>query len=158
MASARDERIGVLFVCLGNICRSPMAEGVFGHLAAERGVAHRFRVDSAGTAAYHVGEPPDRRTLAVLRRHGIALRSVARQVRADDFEDFAWILAMDRSNRDHLLRIAPDHLAHKVHLALDPVGGGDVTDPYYGGPEGFERNFAQLSEALDAWIDRMLAG
>ena len=134
-----------------------MAEGLFRHKLARRGLADRFRVESAGTAAYHEGEPPDRRTLAVLRKHGIALNSLARKVRADDFHAFDWILAMDSSNLSDLRRSCPDHLSHKLHRTLDSVDGGDVGDPYYGGPAGFDRNFAELDQALDAWLDRMLA-
>lgn len=152
-----SDRIGVLFVCLGNICRSPMAEGLFAHRVRERGLQARFRVESAGTAAYHEGERPDSRTLDVLRKNGIALNSRARQVRAEDFDEFDWILAMDASNLSNLRRICPDRHLDKVHRVLDLVGGGDVADPYYGGPDGFDRNFAQLDEALAVWLDRILA-
>ena len=152
-----SDRVGVLFVCLGNICRSPMAEGLFLHLVAQRGLSDRFRIESAGTAAYHVGERPDRRTLAVLRKNGISLNSLARQVRADDFHTFDWILAMDASNLSNLRQICPDHLTHKLHKTLEPLGGADVQDPYYGGPDGFDRNFAELEEALAIWLDRMIA-
>ena len=150
-----QDRIGVLFVCLGNICRSPMAEGLFAHKVRERGLTDRFRVESAGTAAYHEGERPDSRTLEVLRRNGIRLDSRARQVRRDDFEQFDWILAMDRSNLGNLRRICPEAYAHRLHLTLEPTGGADVPDPYYGGPGGFDHNFAQLDEALEIWLDRM---
>ena len=144
----------VLFVCLGNICRSPMAEGLLQHLVRERGLADRYRIESAGTAAYHVGELPDRRTLAVLRAHGISLHSRSRQVRDSDFDEFDWILAMDQSNYRNLMRICPDHRVERVHKTLEPLGGGDVQDPYYGGPSGFDDNYAELEEALGAWLDR----
>ena len=144
----------VLFVCLGNICRSPMAEGLLQHLVRTRGLGERYRVDSAGTAAYHEGEAPDRRTLAVLRKHGIGLHSRARQVRREDFDEYDWILAMDQSNYRNLMRVCPDHRTDRVHKTLDPVGGGDVQDPYYGGPSGFDDNFAELERALNAWLDR----
>lgn len=147
--------IGVLFVCLGNICRSPMAEGLFLHRIRQRGLAERFRVESAGTAAYHVGEPPDRRTLAVLRKHGIGLDSRARQVDAGDFDRFDYVLAMDASNLRNLRSVCPDDRRDRLHLCLEPVGGGDVPDPYYGGPSGFDDNFEMLSRALDGWLDRM---
>lgn len=151
-----SDRIGVLFVCLGNICRSPMAEGLFVHLVAQRGLGDRFHIESAGTAAYHVGESPDRRTLAVLRKNGISLDSRARQVRGDDFHEFDWILAMDDSNLANLRRVCPDHLTHKLHKTLEPIGGADVADPYYGGPSGFDDNFAELDRALGLWLDRMV--
>jgi protein-tyrosine-phosphatase len=156
--SAEDQPIRVLFVCLGNICRSPMAQGLFAHLAEQRGLAHRFEVDSAGTAAYHQGEPPDARTVAVLRGRGVALDHRARQVQADDFEAFDWVIAMDAANLRALRGRCPEPLRGRLHLARDPIGGGDVDDPYYGGAEGFERNFEELTRALDAWIDRMLGG
>ena len=149
-----SDRTAVLFVCLGNICRSPMAEGVLQHLVERRGIGDRYRVESAGTAAYHVGEPPDPRTLDVLRRNGIALRSYARQVRDSDFDEFDWILAMDQSNFRTLMRRCPDHRVGRVHKTLELMGGGDVSDPYYGGPDGFDTNYAELVEALEAWLDR----
>ena len=137
----------VLFVCLGNICRSPMADAI---------ARHRYphlTVDSAGTGAYHVGEPADPRTLAVLRRHGIPYQGRARQVRRADFEDFELILAMDRSNQRDLLRIAPASRAHQVRLVLEPLGEGrEVGDPYYGGPGGFDRAFEELDEAIGRWL------
>ena len=147
----------VLFVCLGNICRSPMAHGVFQHAVGVRGLSDRFEVDSAGTAAYHVGNRPDPRTLAVLEGAGIELVHRARQATATDALHFDYLLAMDRSNRDALQRLAP-RSADKIHLMLDPIGGGDVADPYYGGPDGFAVNFAQIERATAAWIDRMMAG
>lgn len=148
----------VLFVCLGNICRSPMAHGLFLHRVAERGLTGRLRADSAGTGAWHAGEPPDPRTLATLRRHGIDLAHRARQVVPEDFVRFDLLLAMDASNHRTLLDRAPPGSRDRVRTVLEPVGGGDVADPYYGGPEGFETNFAQLDRALAAWIDHLARG
>ena len=139
----------ILFVCLGNICRSPMAEGVLLGLIEQRGLSG-IEVDSAGTAAYHAGEPPDPRTREVLERNGSPCRGRARQVRAEDFERFDVIFAMDRSNLRNLQRICPERHAHKVRLVL---GDADVEDPYYGGPEGFQRNYEQLVDALSAWLE-----
>jgi len=150
------ERVGVLFVCLGNICRSPMADGLFQDRVQRDGVAGRFVVESAGTAAYHVGELADPRTREVLQRRGIDLRSRARRVADDDFERFDWILAMDGSNLSNLRRRCPAQHDHKLHRVLDPLGGGDVDDPYYGGSSGFDRNCDQLLEAFDHWLPRML--
>ena len=138
-----DRRIGVLFVCLGNICRSPLAEGVFRHVVREAGLEHRFEIDSAGTSAYHVGEPPDRRTAAVAERRGIVLDSRARQFRSEDLTRFDYVLAMDRSNLAAVERAARGTKPiGEVRLLreFDPEAGDDleVPDPYYGEPQGFE--------------------
>jgi protein-tyrosine phosphatase len=130
----------VLFVGLGNICRSPAAEGVFRHLVAAAGLAHEFVIDSAGTGAWHVGQPADDRMRQAARARGIRLSSIARQVVASDFDDYDWILAMDTSNLQHLRRHS--HASHHARIRLfrdfDPEAPGtDVPDPYYGGPEGF---------------------
>lgn len=131
----------VLFVCLGNICRSPAAEAVFRHLVDEAGLADQFVIDSAGTGAWHIGEPADARMReAAVRRH-VRLAGLARQVQASDFTRFDHILAMDASNLAHLRQRAPR--AHQATLRLfrdfDPEGPGeDVPDPYYGGADGFD--------------------
>jgi len=133
--------IRVLFVCLGNICRSPAAEAAFLHLVAEAGRDREFVVDSAGTGAWHVGERADARMRQAAVRRGFEIRSVARQVTRTDFEDFDWILAMDASNLDTLYRLAPAPRRAKVRLFrdLDPDGRGqDVPDPYYGDTSGFD--------------------
>ncbi len=134
--------IRVLFVCLGNICRSPTAEGVFRHLLETRSLSDRIAADSAGTAAYHIGQPPDRRSQAAARRRHIDLSGQrARQVVMADFGRFDYLLAMDRENLANLLAICPPDAAHKVRLLLDfgPGGAGEnVPDPYYGGGDGFE--------------------
>ncbi len=132
-----------------------MAEGIFLQLVEERGVADHFEIESAGTAGYHVGSRPDRRTLEVLERHGVRLDSRSRQVADDDFRRFDYILAMDRSNLRDLERRCPRQHRSKLHLALEPTTGGDVPDPYYGGPRGFDLNYEQLTTALDAWLERM---
>lgn len=134
------------FVCLGNICRSPTAEGIMLHRVAEAGLSQRIRADSAGTAAYHVGERPDPRTLEAARERGVLLPSIARRFEPLDFSRFDYVLAMDRANREHLLRMAPCREARqKVRLlrAFDPGcdGDADVPDPYYGGPQGFAEVF-----------------
>jgi protein-tyrosine phosphatase len=133
--------IRVLFVCLGNICRSPAAEAAFLHLVAEAGRDREFVVDSAGTGAWHVGDRADARMRHAAARRGIEIRSVARQVTRTDFEDFDWILAMDASNLETLHRLAPAARRAKVRLFrdLDPDGRGqDVPDPYYGDTSGFD--------------------
>ncbi|MGH8642037.1 MAG: low molecular weight protein-tyrosine-phosphatase [Burkholderiales bacterium] len=135
-------KISVLFVCTGNICRSPTAEAVFKHCVREAGLAGRIVSDSAGTHDYHVGEPPDPRTQRAAKRRGYELGALrARRVRRDDFERFDYVLAMDEANLWQLERLCPREHAHKLKLFLD-FGGGpprEVPDPYYGGPEGFER-------------------
>jgi protein-tyrosine phosphatase len=156
--SAPDaQRISVLFVCLGNICRSPLAEGVFRHLVEEEGLGDSFDIDSAGTGAWHVGEPPDGRAAAVAQRHGITLDSRARQVEAEDFQRFHHILAMDRSNLRELQAMA-DLTGANVDLRLlrehDPVGEEDeVPDPYYGGAGGFDHVYEMVRRSCEALLE-----
>ena len=161
----------LLFVCLGNICRSPLAEGLFVHLARERGVLERFRVDSAGTGGWHAGEPADGRMRAVAARRGVELTSRARRVEPrSDFPGaggaggFDLIVAMDLSNRDDLLDAGAP--AERVSLlrSWDPTLAGrperdlEVPDPYYGGPEGFERVFEMVERACAGLLDGPPAG
>ncbi|GIX29600.1 MAG: phosphotyrosine protein phosphatase [Porticoccaceae bacterium] len=135
--------VGVLFVCLGNICRSPTAEGVFERLAAEAGLAHRLRVDSAGTGPWHVGKPPDPRAVAAARARGYEIGHLrARQVEPADFERFDYLLAMDRHNLAALEAFKPPGFTGHLGLFLDFAGVRgleEVPDPYGGGPAGFER-------------------
>ena len=131
------------FVCLGNICRSPIGEGVMRHLVQGAGLADKVEVDSAGTADYHAGEPPDARARAAARRLGIEVGGRARQFKRADFERFDYVLAMDRSNFDDLSELARDpQLQKRLHLlrAFDPTSlpGASVPDPYYGGDEDFD--------------------
>jgi protein-tyrosine phosphatase len=140
----------ILFVCLGNICRSPTAEGVLRAIAAREFPELPLTVDSAGTANYHVGEPPDRRTVAAARRRGYDLSAQrARQVAADDFDRFDYLLAMDRANLAELERRRPRNAAAQagLFLAFAPDSGFvEVPDPYHGGVEDFER-VLELCEA-----------
>ena len=133
----------ILFVCLGNICRSPTAEAVLRELAAREAPELVLEVDSAGTAAYHVGQPPDPRTSAAAARRGYDLsRLRARTVEPVDFERFDLILAMDRENLKALRRRAPSHAHERLRLFLEfspDAAPEDVPDPYYGGPNGFEQ-------------------
>lgn len=134
----------ILFVCLGNICRSPTAEGVMRHLVEEEGLSGEIELDSAGTGGWHVGDPPDPRSREAARRRGIVVAGAARQVARADFDDFDLILAMDRANLRDLRALAPPDAPAEVKLLreydADSVGGGDldVPDPYYGGPDGFD--------------------
>jgi protein-tyrosine phosphatase len=135
----------VLFVCLGNICRSPTAEGVMRRLVREAGLEDRITIDSAGTGGWHFGSAPDERSTAAARRRGITLEGAARTVSPADFDDWDLLIAMDRDNQRELLRRAPDAAAReKVKLLreYDPAsvasGELEVPDPYYGGERGFE--------------------
>ncbi len=135
--------IRVLFVCLGNICRSPTAQGVFESLIEDQGLGATVGADSAGTGAYHLGQPPDGRAIAAAALRGIDLsRYRARQVMAQDFHDFDLVLAMDRSNHGAMTGIVPEGKEGRLRLFLDfapELGIDDVPDPYYGGTGGFER-------------------
>ncbi|MCB9740555.1 MAG: low molecular weight phosphotyrosine protein phosphatase [Deltaproteobacteria bacterium] len=154
-------KIRVCFVCLGNICRSPQAEGVFLRELAARGLRDRFEVDSAGTGAYHVGERPDPRTLATSERHGVPLPSRARHFVAGDFERFDYVVAMDRSNAEHLRRLARNE-SERERISLlrswDAAADGDeVPDPYYGGADGFENVFAICTAGARGLLDSLVA-
>jgi protein-tyrosine phosphatase len=133
--------VRVLFCCMGNICRSPTAEGVLRHMAQAAGLQDRIRIDSAGTHDYHVGHPPDRRTQATAAMRGYDLSNQrARQVSSRDFLDYDYILAMDADNLAHLQAIAPSTQRDKARLFLDystAHKGKEVPDPYYGGDDGF---------------------
>ena len=156
--------VSVLFVCLGNICRSPLAEGVFTSVAESRGLGSRFEADSAGTGAYHVGEPPDARATAVAARHGVDLPSVARQVTRRDFEHFDLVVAMDRSNRRSLERLRgprPRPGAARIVLMRDhdpDPDSPDVPDPYYGSADGFERVYRIVQRCCEGLLDELAAG
>jgi protein-tyrosine phosphatase len=143
-----DATIHICFVCLGNICRSPTAEGVMTHLVKEAGLAHRFEISSAGTGAYHVGERADARSAAAARRQGIELTSEARQFVADDYERFDYVVAMDRKNHAHLQQLARNARDRsKLHLlrTFDSLAKiHDVPDPY------FEDNFDEVFEICRA--------
>ena len=153
--------IGVLLVCTGNICRSPTAEGVMRHLAKKRGLADHVRIESAGTHDYHVGEPPDPRTLKHASKRGYDMSAQrASQVRPEHFETFDYILAMDRGHLRTLRAMAPEGAKAKVGLFLEASGkwkGEDVPDPYYGGVSGFEEVLDMVEEAAERWLDRIEA-
>jgi len=139
------KRTSILFVCMGNICRSPLAEGIFRHVATQAGLAGTVTIDSAGIGGWHEGDLPDGRSIATARRHGIDITSQrARRIRSSDFAAFDLIVAMDRSNVAELRRAAPD--AGNIHLFGDiALGTGeDIPDPYYGGPEGFDAVYGRL--------------
>jgi protein-tyrosine phosphatase len=141
----------VLFVCMGNICRSPTAEGVFRKLLAERAPDLDVQVDSAGTHGYHVGEPPDPRARRAAERRGVDLSSLrCRRVTAEDFEHFELVLAMDEQNRQFLLEACPVERHDRVRLFLEfapHLGRSEVPDPYYGSALGFEHVLDLVEEA-----------
>ena len=150
----------ILFVCMGNICRSPSAEGVFLKVVAEKGLSSKVEVHSAGTHAYHVGEPPDERSAEAALRRGVDIsRQRARHVHVNDFETYDYILAMDKANIAKLMAICPEEHQHKVKLFLEyavdsPVE--EVPDPYYGGPDGFERVLDLIEAASEGLMQDIL--
>ncbi|MDB5051948.1 MAG: uncharacterized protein JWO30_5019 [Fibrobacteres bacterium] len=152
----------VLFVCLGNICRSPIAEGIFVHLVRERGLDGRYLADSAGTGNWHSGEPPDPRAIAVAKKRGVSLPSLCRQVDKSDFQEFDLILAMDRNNQKDLNAICPAHLRSKIRLIRDfdtaRERGTDVPDPYYGGPYEFDTVYEMLNRCCADLLEKMESG
>jgi protein-tyrosine phosphatase len=155
------QSIAVLLVCTGNICRSPTAEGVLREHARKRGIDHRLRIESRGTHDYHVGEPPDPRSIHHAASRGYDLSGQrASQLQRSDFEEFDYILAMDRGHLRMLRALAPRECAAKIGLFLEASGkwkGEDVPDPYYGGDEGFERVLDMAEEAAERWLDRIEA-
>ncbi len=146
----------VLFVCMGNICRSPMAEGIFRKAVQQAGLASRIEADSAGTHSYHVGDPPDPRAQQAVRRRGADISSLrGRQVSEHDFGEFDYILVMDGANYNHLIRRAPAHHHDKIRRLLSfsrKYPNLDVMDPYYGGTEGFEENLDMIEDAVDGLL------
>lgn len=145
--------VNVLFVCLGNICRSPTADGIFRERVASAGLQQQIGVDSAGTGDWHVGRAPDSRTIAAAARRGYDLSPLrARQVGEADFQEFDYVLAMDKSNLSHLRRLAPTNYPGHLGLLLDfvpHVGLREVPDPYYGGAQGFEQVLDLVELAAD---------
>jgi protein-tyrosine phosphatase len=156
----------ILFVCLGNICRSPTAEGVMRALVREAGLEESIELDSAGTGAWHVGNPPDERATETARTRGIVLEGAAREVRRADFDDFDLLIAMDRKNLADLRRLAPDERARaRIRLLreFDPASVGadgdlDVPDPYYGGPRGFEDVLDLVHAACEGLLVQVRVG
>ncbi|ODQ78702.1 hypothetical protein BABINDRAFT_38768 [Babjeviella inositovora NRRL Y-12698] len=154
------DQISVAFVCLGNICRSPMAEAVFAHKVKELGYSDRFkRIDSFGTAGYHVGEDPDHRSSATCKKHGVLVKHRGQQFKANDFKNFDYVIAMDEENKRNLLRIMPKTSNARVELFgewnTEPGKFSNIVeDPYYGGINGFEHNFEQVSHFSENFLEQ----
>ena len=148
----------VLFVCLGNICRSPLAEAIFKHKLKERGLETQIEADSCGTSNYHIGDNPDPRTIANAKKNGVTIDHCGRQLSVDDLEDFDYILAMDSNNFSNIHRILKDE-KHKPKIQMmrdyDPQGKGDVPDPYYGGEKGFQEVFDILDRSMNEFLDKL---
>lgn len=153
-----NNKIKVLFVCAGNICRSPLAEGVFSHYITQQKIADHFEIDSAGTTAYHVGEAPDKRAVEIAAKLGIKLLHFAREFTISDFYKFDYILVMDHLNYDAIVAQAiDDHYHNKVFLfrTFDIMANGfyDVPDPYYGGLEDFVEVGEIVTRASHGFIE-----
>ena len=150
-------KIKVLFVCMGNICRSPTAQGVFEKLLDDTQLTDRIQVDSAGTHAYHVGEPPDHRAQTSAGRRGIDLsRQRARRVAVEDFDAFDYVVAMDAENKASLLAICPEEFHNKVTLFMvhtSDYSQDSVPDPYYGGASGFEKVLDMVEAASLGFLE-----
>ncbi|MDJ1173588.1 low molecular weight protein-tyrosine-phosphatase [Roseofilum capinflatum] len=150
----------LLFVCLGNICRSPSAENIMNHLIAQRGLEDQIECDSAGTSAYHIGSSPDRRMAAAAAKQGIELKGKARQFQTEDFEAFDLILAMDKDNYRNILFLDQrNQYKDKVRLMCDFCTRhpqiSEVPDPYYGGPEGFNQVIDLLMDACEGLLHQL---
>jgi protein-tyrosine phosphatase len=156
----------ILFVCLGNICRSPTAEGVMRELILREGLAEEFELDSAGTGGWHVGSAPDERATAAAARRGIVLEGAARRVRDEDFDEFDLILAMDSSNFDDLRAFAGEDPSRRAQVRLlrefdaasAELGELDVPDPYYGAGDGFEHVLDLVQAACAGLLAQIRAG
>ncbi len=151
--------IRVLFVCLGNICRSPTADGIFRHMIDQRGLKDKFACDSAGTEAYHAGEPADRRSVREAARHGVDLSfCVSRKVADADFHEFDYIIAMDEMNYSDLMERCPPAATHKISMMLDhgpSTGIRAVPDPYYN-PDGFDLVFRLVHDACEGLLNKLI--
>jgi len=147
----------LLAVCLGNLCRSPMAEGALRARLREAGLDDRIEVDSAGTGDWHVGQPPDRRAIATAHRHGVDIGGLrARQLRRTDFQDFDWLLCADDANLRDVRALAPRSGRGRSVLFMEWAGlSGPIPDPYTGGDEHFEQVWAQVDGAAQAAVARL---
>ena len=149
-------KVKILFVCLGNICRSPLAEAIFKHKVRSRGWAQFIEADSCGTSNYHIGDPPDPRTIANATKNGVQIDHCGRQLGKNDLHEFDYILAMDSSNYRNIKAVmGEESYSGKIRMMrdFDPQGKGDVPDPYFGGEDGFQEVFRILDRSLDNFLD-----
>lgn len=147
----------ILFICMGNICRSPLAENLFRHLAAQRGVEHLFEIDSAGTIGYHAGAAPDDRMAVTARKRGLQLTGKARRVTKDDLRQFDLLICMDEDNREDVLALGAPPEKVRLLLECDPNAPiCEVPDPYYGGDDGFETVYRLAESACAALLEELL--
>ncbi len=155
-----QKKVKVLFVCMGNICRSPTAEGVFRHVVKQKNMDSHIVIDSAGTHAYHIGESPDSRSQATAKQRGVDLSSQrARKVEAQDFDKFDYVIAMDHSNSEDLKSLADAGQQAKIHLFMEFAKDRDnteVPDPYYGGGNGFENVFDMVQSASEGLLQHIM--
>ncbi|XP_070564911.1 low molecular weight phosphotyrosine protein phosphatase-like isoform X2 [Ptychodera flava] len=144
----------VLFVCLGNICRSPTAEAVFTHIISEKGLSDEWIIDSCGTADYHIGSPPDDRAVECLKKHNVPVNHACRQITRDDFTKFQYIFGMDESNLRNINAVKPNESTANIMLlgSYDPKGHKIIQDPYYGGVAGFEVVFEQVTRCCEEFL------
>lgn len=155
-----SDPVRILFVCMGNICRSPLAESVFRHLARERGVEHLFQVDSAGTSGYHAGSPPDRRSAATALARGVRVTGTSRQLTAADLRRFDYVVVMDAENLETVealhSAVGGSARVHRLREWDPRPDAPDVPDPYYGGPRGFEEVHDIVERSCAALLDHLL--
>jgi protein-tyrosine phosphatase len=149
----------VLFVCLGNICRSPLAEAIFKHKVKQKNLEHLFEIDSCGTSNYHIGDIPDARTLAIADKYGIKIDHIVRQLSSEDLETCDYIVAMDKNNFENILRLS-GNTAHKEKVFMmrefDSMGKGmEVPDPYWGKESEFQEVFDILNRSIDKFLEHV---
>ena len=150
------KKVKVLFVCLGNICRSPLGAAIMKKKVKDKKLDSWIEVDSCGTSDYHIGDNADRRTIANAKKHGVPIEHCARQLETKDLESFDFIFAMDKSNYQNILRLANGNVhKHKVRMMreFDPLGKGEVPDPYHGGEKDFQEVFDILDRSTDGFIE-----
>lgn len=161
MPDAGRPQTGVLFICLGNICRSPLAEGVFTHMAQQRGLAERFLIDSCGTGGWHAGDPPDPRSVLVASKNGLDINHLrARKFDAQrDPAEFDWLIVMDRQNEADVLSLGSPRERVRLMRSFDETlnAPSDVPDPYYGGDDGFDKVYAMLTRACEGLLDHLIS-
>jgi protein-tyrosine phosphatase len=152
-------KIKVLFVCLGNICRSPLAEAIFKDKVSKAGLSGLIEADSCGTSNYHIGGSPDPRTIANAQRNGVTIDHCGRQLTSEDLADFDYIFAMDNSNLKNIMKLdGAAQFAHKISLMREydlQAKGGEVPDPYFGGEQGFEDVFVMLDRTMENFLHHL---